>query len=56
MEATAAADPDLQSQVIKDMGMMHQHLSLISKAATAEGITLPPRPPRPGAPAPTASK
>jgi putative membrane protein len=49
MEATAAADPDLQSQVIKDMETMHEHLGLISKAAKAEGITLPPRPPRPAA-------
>lgn len=56
MEATAAADPDLQSQVIKDMGMMHQHLALIAKAATAEGITLPPRPPHPTAPKHEASK
>jgi putative membrane protein len=55
MEASVAADPDLQTQVIKDMGMMHQHLGLIAKAATAEGITLPPRPPRP-APANTATK
>ncbi|MGA1981250.1 MAG: DUF4142 domain-containing protein [Acidobacteriaceae bacterium] len=55
MEASVAADPDLQSQVIKDLGTMHQHLGLIAKAATAEGITLPPRPPRP-APANTANK
>lgn len=47
MEASTAADPDLQTQVVKNMGMMRQHLGLISKAATAEGITLPPRPPRP---------
>lgn len=57
MEASAAADPDLQSVVIKDLGTMHQHLNLIAKAATAEGITLPPRPPRPARPAPsTANK
>lgn len=55
MEATTAADPDLQSQVIKDMGTMREHLGIISKAARAEGITLPPRPPRP-ARANTASK
>lgn len=55
MEATAAADPDLQAMVVKDLGTMHQHLGLIAKAATAEGITLPPRPPRPGA-ATTAKK
>jgi putative membrane protein len=55
MEASAAADPDLQAQVVKDLGMMHDHLGAISKAAKAEGITLPPRPPR-SAPANTASK
>jgi putative membrane protein len=55
MEATAAADPDLQAEVVKDLGTMHQHLGLIAKTATAEGITLPPRPPRPGA-ATTANK
>ena len=48
MEASAAADPDLQTEVVKALGTMHQHLSLIAKTATAEGITLPPRPPRPG--------
>lgn len=55
MEASVAADPDLQSQVVKDMGTMHEHLGVISKAAKAEGITLPPRPPR-QAPANTAKK
>jgi putative membrane protein len=54
MEASTAADPDLQSTVVKALVTMHQHLGLISKAAAAEGITLPPRPPRP-APA-TATK
>ena len=56
MEATASADTDLQAEVVKDMGILRQHLGLISKAATAEGITLPPRPPRPAAPPTTAKK
>jgi len=57
MEASAAADPDLQTEVVKALVTMHQHLGLIAKTATAEGITLPPRPPRPGAvPATTAKK
>jgi len=55
MEASVAADPDLQAQVVKGLGMMHEHLGVIAKAAKAEGIALPPRPPRP-APANTASK
>ena len=54
MEASVAADPELASEVVKGMGMMHQHLGLISNVAKDEGITLPPRPQRP-APA-TASK
>ena len=54
MEAPAAADPELAAEVVKTMGIMHQHLGLISKTATATGIALPPRPPR-SAPA-TASK
>jgi len=55
MEASAAADPDLATEVVKAMGMMHQHLGLIVSAAKAEDIALPPRPQRP-APATTASK
>lgn len=48
MEASAAADTNLQQAVVKDLGTMHQHLGMIAKTAEAEGITLPPRPPRPG--------
>jgi putative membrane protein len=55
MEASVASDSGLQSEVVKSLPMMHQHLGLIGKAATAEGITLPPRPPRPAAPT-TASR
>jgi putative membrane protein len=46
MEASVAADPELSSQVVKAMGMMHQHLGLISTVAKSEGIELPPRPQR----------
>jgi len=49
MEATSSADTELQAEVVKAMGTMRQHFGLITKAATAEGITLPPRPPRPAA-------
>jgi putative membrane protein len=55
MEASAAADPTLQTEVVKALGTMHQHVGMISKTAKDEGITLPPRPPRP-APKDTASK
>lgn len=48
MEASVASDPTLQTEVVKAMFTMHQHLGLINKAAADEGITLPPRPPRPG--------
>jgi putative membrane protein len=54
MEASVAADPELAAEVVKGMGMMHQHLGLIANVAKDEGITLPPRPPRPAAT--TASK
>ncbi|HEX9199419.1 MAG TPA: DUF4142 domain-containing protein [Acidobacteriaceae bacterium] len=46
-EASVAADPDLQSEVIKAMHTMHQHVGMIVNVAKADGITLPPRPPRP---------
>lgn len=54
MEASVAADPDLATEVVKAMGMMHQHLGLIAKLAKDQDITLPPRPARPAAT--TASK
>jgi len=47
MEASVAADPGLQSEVVKALGMMHQHLGQITTTAKNEGVTLPPRPPRP---------
>ena len=48
MEASVASDSGLQAEVVKGMMTMHEHLGLINKAAADEGITLPPRPPRPG--------
>jgi putative membrane protein len=54
MEASAAADPDLQAEVVKALGTMHQHVGMVAKVAKDDGITLPPRPPRPAAT--TASK
>jgi putative membrane protein len=54
MEASVAADQGLASEVVKQMGMMHQHITAIVNVAKSEGITLPPRPPRPAAT--TASK
>jgi putative membrane protein len=47
MEASLAADPNLQTEVLKAMFTMHQHLGMITKAAADEEITLPARPPRP---------
>ena len=46
-EASVAASPELQAEVAKSLGMMHEHLGLIGKTAKDEGITLPPRPQRP---------
>ncbi len=37
MEASVAADPDLAAEVVKAMGMMHQHLGLIAKIANGRG-------------------
>ena len=54
MEASAAADPELQAEIVKALGTMHQHVGMIAKVAKDDGITLPPRPPRPAAT--TASK
>jgi len=45
-EATAAADPALQQEVVKALHTMHEHLGLIKDTAKNEGITLPPPPPR----------
>lgn len=45
-EATAAADPVLQEEVIKALHLMHEHIGLIKDTAKNEGITLPPPPPR----------
>jgi putative membrane protein len=47
MEASAASDTDLQTEVVKALGTMHQHVGMIAKTAKDEGIALPPRPPRP---------
>jgi putative membrane protein len=49
MEASLAANPDLQTAVVKALGTMHQHVGMVTKVAKDDGITLPPRPPRPAA-------
>jgi putative membrane protein len=54
MEASAAANPDLAAEVVKEMGTMHHHLGLIESAAKDDGVSLPPRPQRP--PPTTASR
>lgn len=54
MESAGSTDTGLQAELTKAMMTMHQHLGIIAKAATAEGITLPPRPPR--TPASTTAK
>ena len=54
MESSVASEPELEAQTVKELGTMHQHLGMIAKAAAAEDITLPKRPPRPAAA--TASK
>jgi hypothetical protein len=59
MEASVAADPGLATEVVKAMRVMHDHLGMITQVAAQDGITLPPRPPRPVAtpsPAPVAKQ
>jgi putative membrane protein len=48
MEASVAADPGLAAAVLQAMRTMHDHLGMIAAVAKQDGITLPPRPPRPG--------
>ena len=48
MEASVAADPGLAAAVVEAMRTMRDHLGLIAEVAKQDGITLPPRPPRPG--------
>jgi putative membrane protein len=53
-EASVAADPGLQAEVVKAAMVIRQHVMMISKIATDKGIPLPPRPARPaGATPPT---
>jgi putative membrane protein len=47
MEASVAAEQELAAEVVKAMGMMHEHLGLIVNVAKEEGVPLPPRPQRP---------
>jgi putative membrane protein len=49
MEAAVAADPGLEAEVVKASTTMRDHMQAIAKLATNEGVTLPPRPPRPAA-------
>jgi putative membrane protein len=56
MEASAANDPALAAEVVKAIGVMHEHLRLIAQVAAQEGITLPVRPPRPANPAAESAK
>src|SRR5437868_12431007 len=55
-EASAAAMPSLETEVLKAMRTMHEHLKLISETASQEGITLPPRPQRPPKPMPASTE
>jgi len=48
-EASVAADPELQAEVTRAAQVIRQHLMMLTKLAADKGVTLPPRPPRPGA-------
>ena len=47
MESTTAGDPALAAEVTKAMGVIREHLMMVSKLATDKGVPLPPRPQRP---------
>jgi putative membrane protein len=49
MEASAAANSDLATEVVKQMKTMHEHVGLIVNVAKQDGVPLPPRPQRPAA-------
>jgi putative membrane protein len=55
MEASVAVDQDLQSEVLKALGVMREHLGLIGKTANEAGIALP-RPQRPNATSASAAR
>ena len=55
-EASAATMPALETEVLKALRTMHEHLKLISETAAQEGITLPPRPQRPPKPMPVTAQ
>ena len=48
MESSIAVESELQSEVLKDLGVMREHLGLIAKTANEAGVPLP-RPQRPNA-------
>ncbi len=50
-EASIAADPGLQTEVVKAAMVIREHLMMVTKLAGDKGVTLPPRPPRPAPPA-----
>jgi len=51
-EASVAADPELQTEVVKAAMVIRDHLMMVTKLAADKGVVLPPRPPRPNAPPP----
>jgi putative membrane protein len=51
-EASVAADPELQSEVVKASMVIRDHLMMVTKLAGEKGVVLPPRPPRPNGPPP----
>jgi putative membrane protein len=51
MEAAAASDQGLQTEVVKAAMVIRQHLMMLAKLAKDKGIELPARPPRPATPA-----
>jgi len=51
-EAAVASNQELTAEIVKASMVVRDHLMMLTKLAADKGVTLPPRPPRPGGPPP----
>ena len=52
IEARAASNQSLQTELIRQTGVIREHLQVLTKLAEEKGVPMPPRPPRPMGPPP----
>lgn len=50
IEARASGDQDLQTEVLRETGVIREHLQQLTKLAEEKGVPMPPRPARPSPP------